>query len=128
MKMKAKVKAKAKVTGDKQWVAFKFHAPPGAKVYLAGTFNGWNPKGTKLNREADGVYGVSFMLPKGTYEYKFVVNGVWQHDPNGKAHTPNEFGSLNSVLVVGKPTQHKTHPHTFESLVSKDNKRLWTAD
>ena len=40
------------------------------------------------------------MLAPGVYEYKFVVNGDWKIDERNPNFTPNDIGSLNSVLVL----------------------------
>jgi hypothetical protein len=40
------------------------------------------------------------MLAPGTYEYKFCVDGHWQPDPENPNFTPNDLGTLNSVLIV----------------------------
>ena len=38
----------------------------------------------------------------GRYEYKFIVNGVWQIDDNNPNFVSNDMGSLNSVIEVGE--------------------------
>ena len=82
-------------------VRFEFVADPGSEVFVTGTFNGWNPDAKQLkNTPGTGPYTATLMLPKGRHEYKFVVNGVWCIDPKCTDWAPNNFGSLNSVLVV----------------------------
>ena len=55
---------------------------PGKVVYLAGCFNQWNPTGKKMtDKKKDGVYSTTIKLAPGTYEYKFVIDGVWCADP-----------------------------------------------
>ena len=116
-----------KKVDDKHWVTFKYHAPPGSNVWVAGTFNDWNPAGIRLAYE-NGVHSAALLLAKGAYEYKFVVDGEWRHDPNGKAYVPNAFGTLNSVLTVGRAKAGKAHPHTFQSRPSvSKNGPMWTA-
>ncbi len=68
-------------------------------VYLAGSFNEWKPEGLKMDGpDADGFYTAQVDLPKGRYEYKFVVNGrQWKPDP-GNREVSGEYG--NSVLTV----------------------------
>jgi 1,4-alpha-glucan branching enzyme len=83
-------------------VMFRFRAEPGSKVYLAGTFNKWDPTSKQLtDRDGDGVFTTSLMLPPGRYEYKLVVNGIWCVDPECSEWIANDQGSLNSVLTVG---------------------------
>lgn len=82
-------------------VQFEIAADPGSKVYVAGTFNGWNPYTHPLNhRPEDGVFRATLLLPAGTYEYKFVVNGVWQRDARCPHCVPDAPGEPNSVVRI----------------------------
>lgn len=82
-------------------VTFEIRAEPGSVVYVAGTFNDWNPQSHRLKDEAGlGVFRTTIPLVPGRYEYKFVVNGVWCIDPECTEWVRNEYGSLNSVLHV----------------------------
>ncbi len=70
-------------------------------VFLAGTFNDWNDAKTRMtDGDGDGTYTVSLLLPKGTYQYKFVVDGQWQQDPANPEGADDGFGGQNSVLRV----------------------------
>lgn len=80
-------------------VRFELVGEGGSEVYVAGTFNGWDPTKNRMKVKA-GVYETSILLAPGRYEYKFVVDGVWCVDPRCSDWVPNEMGSLNSVLVV----------------------------
>ena len=81
-------------------VSFVFYNSAAGQVFLAGTFNGWEPAGTAMQRGADGIWRTDLVLKPGTYEYRFVVDGVWQEDPISERFAANPFGGLNSVLVV----------------------------
>ena len=48
----------------------------------------------------DGTYTVTLLLAQGSYQYKFVVDGNWKHDPNNPNTTDDGFGGQNSVLDV----------------------------
>ena len=80
-------------------VKFSIRADEKSSVYLAGTFNGWDPKKHVLKWK-EGVHSVSMLLEPGQYQYKFVVNDIWCVDPECADWTPNEHGSLNSVVTV----------------------------
>ena len=80
-------------------VRFTFSAENASEVYVAGTFNDWDPK-KKLMKQEDGIHSATVLLDKGRHEYKFVVDGVWCIDPECEDWAPNEHGSLNSVIVV----------------------------
>ena len=83
----------------KKRVTFEVRAEPGKKVFVAGTFNNWHSKQKRL-KEKGGVYAVSLLLPKGKYEYKFIIDDVWVCDPECPEWIPDGLGSLNSVLMV----------------------------
>jgi len=74
---------------------------PGSDVFVAGSFNDWDPTAKPLKRvDGDGQYRATLMLPKGRHEYKFVVDGVWSADPKNAEWVANGQGSPNSVLIV----------------------------
>ena len=80
---------------------FQLSAEPGSQVFVAGTFNNWNPTANLLKDHRDrGHFKTAFSVPPGTHEYKFVVNGAWTADPKCPDWVPNDCGSLNSVLHV----------------------------
>jgi 1,4-alpha-glucan branching enzyme len=80
-------------------VNFKVKASEARVVSVAGTFNGWDPKGTALKREGD-AWNATIELSRGRYEYKFIVDGQWVSDPSAPESVPNPFGTHNSVLSV----------------------------
>ena len=70
-----------------------------SKVSLAGSFNNWQPEA--MRKQKNGQYVRVLKLTPGSYEYKFVVDGQWQHDPENDRCAQNEVGTLNSVVLVG---------------------------
>ena len=84
-------------------VIFSFRADSDAEVFLAGTFNGWDPSAHPLKPTApdNELHQATLALAPGRHEYKFVVNGTWQADPQCPTWVVNPFGSLNSVIEVG---------------------------
>lgn len=75
-----------------------FH-PPGSDLYLAGNFNGWNPKDPdyRLKHNKNG-YSLNFHLPEGSYDYK-ITRGGWPSVEclnNGK-------NAPNRQLVIMEP-------------------------
>ena len=107
MKKTKGAKAPAKTTRKRaskqaaKRVVFTLHAEKGKKVCLAGQFNDWNPTAKKLTyKTKDDVYSTILKLAPGTYEYKFVVDGVWCADPENADSVRNDQGTFNSVIVV----------------------------
>lgn len=88
-------------SGKQKTVRFELQAKPGSKVYVAGTFNDWNPTATPLKDNPDGGhFKASLSIPPGTHEYRFVVDGDWVTDPGCPDCVENPYHSLNSVLRV----------------------------
>ena len=92
-------KSVRKLKPNEKLVKFQIQAEPGSEVYLAGSFNAWDPKANKLRKSKD-IYTTSIVLEKGRYEYKFVINDVWHVDPNCPEWQPNSMGSINSLITV----------------------------
>ncbi len=81
-------------------VTFSFEDDPGKNIFVAGSFNGWQPNKTRLKGNDTGEYSVTLKLPAGRHEYKFVVEDRWCVDPQNPEAVPNDCGSTNSVIVV----------------------------
>jgi len=81
-------------------VIFKFNAPDAKGVFLTDTFNSWNKTSHRMAPDGIGNWGTTMVLPKGVYEYRFVVDDMWQNDPNCKEMVANEFGSENCMIRV----------------------------
>ena len=82
-------------------VTFRFQAEPHSDVRLAGSFNNWDAEAQSLTRKnGNGTYSATLLMAPGRHEYKFVVNGGWQVDPQCPDTVPNAHGSLNSVIEV----------------------------
>jgi len=89
-------------TAGRKRIKLECDADPGCKVFVAGTFNNWNPTRKPMKPAGDdGRYKAVLMLPPGEHEYKFVVNGDWRIDGSNPQWTPNDVGSLNSVINIG---------------------------
>jgi predicted alpha/beta superfamily hydrolase len=56
----------------------QYHSP-GSEIYLAGSFNGWNPQdaGHRFNKDKRGNYSIQLSLADGSYEYK-LTRGSWE--------------------------------------------------
>ena len=90
----------ARSTATRKWVDFELKVEPGAKVFIAGTFNDWDGSAMPLHAQANGSWAVALTLPPGTYEYQFVVDGCWMPDPKARESVPNPYGGVNSILRV----------------------------
>jgi 1,4-alpha-glucan branching enzyme len=85
----------------KKKVVFSCKANPGDEVFIAGSFNDWEPASIQLvDEKGDGNFQKTLFLSKGRHEYKFIINGVWTLDTSCPEWTSNGMGSLNSVIEV----------------------------
>lgn len=69
------------------------------KVILAGSFNAWDEEFLHMEKIENG-WELRADLPPGYYEYKFIVDGVWMHDPANPKKVRNEHDTFNSILEV----------------------------
>ena len=84
-----------------QRVAFSVRAEVGSKVFLAGTFNDWDPTAKELaDKKGDGMFTATLLLAPGAHQYKFVIDGTWCADPENPEWIQNDHGTLNSVKHV----------------------------
>ncbi|MBN1885771.1 MAG: alpha-glucosidase C-terminal domain-containing protein [Candidatus Krumholzibacteriota bacterium] len=82
-------------------VRFVFEAAAGSNIYVAGSFNDWDPGRDRMaDDDGDGVYEWRTELAPGRYEYKFVKDGSWLTDETAAEFADDGFGGKNSVLYV----------------------------
>ncbi len=82
-------------------LTFVFDQKPGAKaVYLVGNFNHWQPHAQLMAKTKDGSFRTKVQLPAGQYEYKFLADDQWLHDPAAMGQLKNSYGTLNSIFRV----------------------------
>jgi len=79
---------------------FSFDAPQAKEVFLVGDFNQWNYEKHKMEKKEIGSWEAKLKLTPGTYQYKFVVDGRWQEDPQNDQKCLNSFGTYNNLLTV----------------------------
>jgi serine protease AprX len=79
---------------------FIFHDDSAHSVSVAGDFNGWSR--APLKRNESGLWFTEIIVPRaGRFEYKFIINGQrWIEDPSNGMKAPDNYGGLNSVLVI----------------------------
>lgn len=93
-------KSPAKAAGKKVAVLFEKFSPESNSVEIVGTFNGWALGKTPLKKDSSGVWSGKVSLEPGTYEYKFVFDGLsYEADP-GREQVWGPFGANNILIVV----------------------------
>jgi 1,4-alpha-glucan branching enzyme len=81
-------------------VTFSIEAVEAKEVLLMGDFNKWNPKKHPMKKDRKGCWTKAVIIPTGTYEYKFRVDGEWRIDPLNERKRINCFGTHNSLLLM----------------------------
>ncbi len=95
------------------------------KVFVAGSFNGWNPKGIQLERK-NGKWTIDLFLQEGLHSYKFIVDGNWIIDPANPSKGPNEYGEENSLISFGKQyTFHLANYKDAQKVILTGTFNVW---
>ena len=81
---------------------FIYHDDQATNVALTGDFNNWHPTSTPLASDESGLWLTEIQPPQaGRYRYKFIVDSQkWIEDPNNGMKEPDNYGGLNSILVI----------------------------
>lgn len=100
---KSNQQSTSKLLETQQVVRLQFRNPTAKSVFVAGEFNEWHPGASEMVLLQGGLWAKELTLQPGSYEYRFVVDGVWTADPKNAETRPNPFGEANSVLRVKAP-------------------------
>lgn len=79
-------------------------------VVLTGSFNGWD-ESYPLMEKVKGGWAMKIDLDPGYYEYKFIVDGNWLHDPGNPEAIENIHGTLNSILNIREAVRFELKSH-----------------
>jgi len=95
----SKTRQTARARGS-QSIRLELTRPQAREVFIAGSFNDWQPTATPLKPAGDGRWFVALSLSPGRYEYRFIADGEWLDDPSAKDVVPNPHGGANALLLV----------------------------
>jgi hypothetical protein len=86
-------------------VQFVLDAKRARSVTLVGDFNAWDRSATPLERDSTtGVWTALVDVRPGRHLYAFLVDGtVWTLDPNAPRVKDSDYGTEQSVMIVGLP-------------------------
>jgi hypothetical protein len=85
---------------EKNLVEFRIFQPGARLVSLVGDFNNWNPEHDMLGKEKSGIWRLKKRLTRGTYRYKYIVDGRWTADLYNENSATDEIGGICSVIKV----------------------------
>ena len=86
----------------KQEVVFQLQLQKDAPVSIMGSFNGWVPEILSLNQ---GIYSKRLLLPEGSHQYLFQIDGQNTLDPSNPDSVSNGMGGFNSLISIGETPQ-----------------------
>lgn len=93
---------------NRQLVTLSFDNSDANDIQIAGEFNDWQPDHGVETRIVNGILQKVLSVKPGAYQYRLIVDGKWQEDPDNPLQVTNDFGEINSLLRVQK--HHKmTH-------------------
>jgi hypothetical protein len=81
-------------------VVIEYNDEMASEIYVAGSFNNWDPRGFRLAKQKNGKWTATLNLGPGRYEYRLVVDGQWQEDGGASKFAANPFGGFNSIIEV----------------------------
>ena len=85
---------------NKKRITFSFSTPEAESIFLAGSFNAWDPTDRPMKPDKKGTWKTTISLAPGRHEYRFVVDGEWQDDPACEERNANPFGTYNCLVSV----------------------------
>jgi 5'-AMP-activated protein kinase regulatory beta subunit len=95
----------------------------GTEVFLTGSFTKWRTH-YPLTRQGH-EFSVTVALPKGIYQYKFIVDGEWRFNPDEPTES-DEQGNINNVINTTHYQQidkrSLDHSNYHEELIEKTEK------
>ena len=104
--------------------------PAASPVYLAGSFNNWNPGSKEYQLvNSSGFYEATFPLPKGKYEYK-ITRGGWEtaECEEGGALKGNRIITINNDTVINMEVKHWADHFPSKPRASTANKNVHIID
>ena len=81
-------------------VTFSIIPESAKKVSVVGSFNKWNEKATPLKKLKNGTFKATVDLEsENSYEYKYLVDGVYVNDDAADAYVWSDFASTDNSVV-----------------------------
>ena len=88
-------------TKDYCKVKFTFAVENAETVEILGLNSDWE-NSIIMSKKKDGIFTCDVSLPKNTeHQFKYRVNeNEWLNEPEADKEVTNEFGGINSVIVI----------------------------
>lgn len=109
---------------------FRVWAPHGERVYVTGTFNGWNEASTPLDREENGYWSAHVPDAKAGDEYRYLIHTPLLVRPLVFVQVPHDGGAFGPpfreegvrIGILGKVT---LVPRLHLELVNRALTKTW---
>lgn len=73
------------------------------EIAVAGDFNNWDTKAEMMEKNKNGWTTTLRLKPENEYTFKYFIDGErWVNDDAADKYVSNEFGTEDSVVVIGK--------------------------
>jgi hypothetical protein len=79
---------------------FFFMSRKAKRVFLAGSFNNFNPFDIRLKRVNEDLFIADVTLHPGRYYYNFVVDNKWLKDPRNTNAAFDQTGRRVSIVLI----------------------------
>jgi hypothetical protein len=82
-------------------VKFSFKVENAETIEILGLNSDWE-NSVVMSKKKDGTFSCEVSLPKNSqHEFKYRVNETeWLNEPAADTEHPNEFGGVNSVIIL----------------------------
>lgn len=105
-------------------VVFKYPSKNVKEVLLSGSFTNWKEKIPMI--KSDGDFIIIVDLPEGDHQYKFYVDGKWEHDPS-QPTIDDTFNGKNNIVKVKKSDFEVMDALESDSLAPGNNSKSNTS-
>ena len=81
-------------------IVFRYANSSARKVAVVGTFNKWNPEANPMEQMVDGTWQIIIEVPRGHFEYHFLVDNAPVLDPERGTVSDGNGGKHNLISVT----------------------------
>lgn len=81
-------------------ITFSVFAPDAKEVYVVGDFNDWKLDDNSRMGKDNDIWKKKMNFIRGSYRYRFVVDGIWLEDSNNSNKVLNPYGEMDSLLEL----------------------------
>lgn len=100
LRNKMAIQSYPQINENEKTVTFYYYAPASNYVFLAGTFNNWDPFMLSMKENAAGTYSLTIRLPAGTHYYYFLFNGEKRRDVKNPVMATDPEGFTVSAVTI----------------------------